>query len=119
MFDPFADKEPLGLVVLHAVVALVTAPTVGQPQLLPAVGRIDGAAELCGIDEGFHPQAQAVIALGARPTDPLIAVLEMFGGGAEEQQRHPAALGIDGGGDEDDADLLQQGLLGLRGTVGP
>ena len=58
-------------------------------------------------------QAQAAITLGARPTDPLIAVLEMFGGGAEEQQRHPAVLGIDGGGDKDDADLLQQPLLSL------
>ena len=57
VFDPLADKEPLGLVVPHVVVALATAPAVGQPQLLPAVGRIDSAAELCGIDEGFDPQA--------------------------------------------------------------
>jgi len=43
-----------------------------------------------------HHQAQPAVALGARPTDSLIAVLEMLGGRAQEQQRHPAILGIEG-----------------------
>jgi hypothetical protein len=51
--DQFADKQALGLVVLDVVVAPAAAPAVGQPPFLPAVGRIDGAAELLRIDEGL------------------------------------------------------------------
>jgi hypothetical protein len=42
-------------------------------------------------------QAQASISLRSGPSDPLVAVLEMFGCCAEEQQRQPIAMGIHGG----------------------
>jgi hypothetical protein len=42
-------------------------------------------------------QAQTAVALGPGPTDPLIPVFEMLGGGMEEQQPQPSPLGIHGG----------------------
>ena len=38
---------------LHVEVPAHAAKAVGRAQLLPAVGGIDGAGELLGIDEGF------------------------------------------------------------------
>ena len=54
-------KEPLGLVVPNIIIALMPPGTVGLAQLLPAVGRIDGAAKLLGIDKGFHHQHRMAI----------------------------------------------------------
>jgi hypothetical protein len=90
-------------------------------------------------------EGAAAITLGAGPTDPGVAVLEVFGGGAEEEDGDPLALGVHGGvmqllahglepaqvvmaaqqrleaaavcgvGEQDEANFLQERLLGGRG----
>jgi len=50
----FAHEQPLGFVVLEGEVAAHAAEAVGQTQLLPAVGSVNGAAERLGIHERFH-----------------------------------------------------------------
>ena len=70
IFDQFANKQPLGLVVRNIVVASATAPTVRQTQLLPAIGGVDRAAELLRVNKGFghhYRMAIASLPIGAEP----------------------------------------------------
>src|SRR5207244_11504579 len=61
VFKKFAGEEAFGFVVLDIEIAAHAAKAVGLPQLLPAAGSIDRAAELLGIDEGFdHHDRMAV-----------------------------------------------------------
>jgi hypothetical protein len=39
-------------------------------------------------------QAQTPIPLGPGPSNPLVPVLQMLGGGTEKQKRQPVALGV-------------------------
>src|SRR5882762_1097283 len=70
VLEHFADKEPLGLIVLDIVIASAAAPAVSQTHFLPAVGAIDGAAELLRVDKGFdhqHGMAIACLPIGTEP----------------------------------------------------
>ena len=60
--DQFPDKQTFGLVVLDVVVPAVAAAAIGQPEFLPALGGINGAVELVGIDEGLDHQHRMLIA---------------------------------------------------------
>jgi hypothetical protein len=53
--------EPLGLVVPNIIIPLMSPGIVGFAQFLPAVGRIDRATKLLGIDKGFHHQHRMAI----------------------------------------------------------
>ena len=66
----FAGEEALGFVVLHVKVAAHTAEAVGRAQFLPAIGGINRAAKLFGIDERFDQHDRMIVArlpVGAEP----------------------------------------------------
>src|SRR5690349_561893 len=62
VFAQLAAEEAFGLVVFEVIIAPMAAPTVGLAKLSPAAGRIDRAAELRGIDEGFDHQDRMAVA---------------------------------------------------------
>ena len=141
VFAQLPAEEAFGLVVLDVIIAATAAPAVGLAKFTPAAGRIDRAAELGGIDEGFDHQhrmavaslpigqktlqgqtqylarqvghgalrqdkktavvghqAEATVALSSTPSDPLVAMLEVLGWSAEDQQGQPLTLAIAGQG---------------------
>ena len=52
---------------LDVVIALLAAPAIGQSQLHPVVGRVNGAAKLLRIDERFnHQDGMAILSLPIR-----------------------------------------------------
>src|SRR6266853_4853996 len=59
----FPHEQSFGFIVPHVIIPLVASTAVGFSQLLPAVGRIDRATELIGIDKGFGHQYRMAIAI--------------------------------------------------------
>lgn len=55
--NQFPSEKPLGPVVTLVVVPTHPAKPVGFAKFFPTIGRIDGAGELLGIDEGFNDQS--------------------------------------------------------------
>ena len=74
----FTDKQPLGLVVLDIIIALMASPAIGQPQFHPIVGGVNSAAKLLRVDEGFNHQNRMAILKLPILTEPI-----------ERQTQHP------------------------------
>ncbi len=71
----FLHEQAFRLVMSHIIIALMAAIAFGAAQFFPAVGPIDRAAKVLGINKGFHHQDRMSIMQSQEAESPLWTLL--------------------------------------------